>query len=250
MKTKHKLLLLPLLAASSVAVNAATVTFTDTVSMPNDTDVTILITQFNTISDIDTATGPYNSTVGATLTSVTVTVKSIISGANVQMDNDSDDAQTGTARVQNLVNSYSGPATPDGGFAAIVETADMQLNESQAFNLGATSGDTVGSFDVTEASDYDTWSPGVLESGDGGVVNSAVYDSVYTGTGDLTFTINSTYTTSATFSGDNGFFQGNTPSGDFFVEVIYTYTPVPEPSSYAVLFGLAALGLVSIRRRR
>jgi|GEM_PF-2727044 len=250
MNTYKTLFLLPLLAASSVAVNAATVTFTDTVSMPNDADVTILITQFDTTNDIDTAAGPYNSTVGATLTSVTVTVKTIISGANVQMDNDSVDAQTGTARVQNLVNSYSGPVTPNAGFAAIVETADMQLNASQAFNLGATSGDTVGAFNVTAASDYDTWSPGALEAGDSGVVNSAVYAATYTGTGDLTFTINSTYTTSASFSGTNGFFQGNTPTGQFFVEVTYDYAPVPEPSTYAALLGLAALGFVLVHRRR
>ncbi len=253
MKLKQKLLLVPSLALFSAGLNAATVTFSDVVSMPNDTDVSIFITQFDTTTDIDSAEGAANSTVGATLTKVTVTVKSIISGANVQMDNDSESAQSGTARVQNLVNSYSGPNTLNASFGQSIESGDMQLNQSQIFNLGATSGDSVGTFDVTGESDYAAWSPGVLEAGDSGVVDSAVYSSVYEGTGDLEFAINSTYTTSASFSGENGFFQGNTPTGQFFVEVIYEYdaaSPVPEPSAYAALLGLVTLGYVCVRRRK
>ena len=34
------------------------------------------------------------------------------------------------------------------------------------------------------------------------------------------------------------------------ISVEYSYTPVPEPSAFAVVVGVAALGLVSLRRRR
>ena len=245
---KH-LSILPLLAAFSIAANAATLTFSDTVSMPNDTDVSIYIPKFNTTTDIDPAPGAYNSTVGATLTSVTVTVKALISGANVQMDNDSASPQVGTARLQNLVNSYSGPNTLNTSFLQSIEQSDMQLNTSQEFSLAATSGDTVGAFNATMASDYSSWSPGTLEAGDSGVINPLIYASDYEGTDDLVFTINSTYTTSATFIGDDGFFQGNTPNGQFFVEVTYEYSPVPEASTYATIFGLVIFVFVGLRRR-
>jgi hypothetical protein len=242
---------------TTAATHAATITFSQAVTMPNDTDVTILIPQFDATTNMlptdyspvnKVVTGSQTTTVGATLESVTVTVTAFIANANVQMDNDAGQAQDGTARVQNLVNNYSGPSTPDGLFQPHIETADMQLNVSQVFNLDATSGDALGSFDVTSFGDYADWSPGSLQAGDSGLVNSAVYGSVYEGTGDLNFTINSTYTTSATFSGNDGYFQGNTPNGSFFVEVTYDF--VPEPSSYAALTGLLMLALVGVRRRR
>ena len=233
----------------SASAQAASITFNQTISMPNDTTVTINLPQFDNTTDMDPAGGLWNDTTGATLTSVTVTVKAIIADANVQMDNDAAVSQNGTARVQNLVNSYSGPSTLNGSFGQTIEAADMQLNESQVFNLGATSGDTVGQFDVTAFSDYASWSPGTLEAGDSGVVNSIAH-SVYQGNGNLSFSINSTYTTSASFSGETGFFQGNTPSGSFFAEVTYEYAAVPEPSAYGLLIGLSALSWIVIRRRR
>ena len=47
-------------------------------------------------------------------------------------------------------------------------------------------------------------------------------------------------------------FDGETyhASADGSVSVTYTYSAIPEPSTYALIFGSAALGLVAWRRRR
>jgi len=251
MKTLPKLLILPALLASAAALNAGTVTFSDLVSMPNNTDITILIKKFDTVNDIDTAAGTANSTVGATLTGVTITVKTLVSGASVQLDNDSGSAQTGSGLVTNQVNSYNS-SVDDFVIAAI----DLQINESQDFALDPTSGDAVGVYNNTSDTDHASWSPGTLEGADSGAVNSAFFAGFTTTTLDetISYTINSTYSTSATFDGELGYFQGNTPSGQFFVEVTYDYSaapaPVPEPSTYGALLGLAVLGFVGTRRRR
>jgi hypothetical protein len=39
-------------------------------------------------------------------------------------------------------------------------------------------------------------------------------------------------------------------SGDFSMEVTYTYTPVPEVSAFSLLTGFGVLALVAVRRRR
>jgi len=231
MKTKTLLLTCLLIVGS---LQAATIGYTNSVAMPNDQNVTVSLSQFD-------------SSLG-TLTAVYIKYYVAIAGANVQLDNDSGSVQSGTARVQNLVNSWTGPNTLNASFGQIVETADMQLNESQTFALGATSGDTVGLFNVTGNSDYVNWSPGILEAGDEGFVNSVVWDSVYVGTGNIDSTINATYSTTASFDGSNGYFQGNTPSGTFTGEVIYTYTPIPEPATASMMIFATLLTLL-IRRQ-
>ncbi len=225
---------------------AETLTFNDTVVMLNDTNAVINLSQFD-----NGAGGAFE---GATLNSITVTVETRVLGANVQLDNDETIAQTGTGRVQNQVNSFTvGASVLKSDFATTVGAGGtaLQLNVSQAFALDATSGDTVGQFDNTGAGDFASWTPGTLTASDSGSLASAVF-SQYEGTGSIAFTVNSTFTTSATFDGSNGFFQGNTPSGQFFAQVVYDYSPsvVPEPSTYALLAGLMAFSAIALRKRK
>jgi hypothetical protein len=232
MKTKTILITALLLIAGSL--QAATIGYTNSVTMNNDTDATVYLTKFD--SSLGTLTGVY------------VRYTALISGANVQMDNDSGLAQQGTARVLNQVNDFASTAAlVDNSFQAILSGTDMAINESQVFSLDATSGDTVGQFNVTGAGDYDSWTPGDLEGIGDGNVGSVAFGS-YTGTGTFSTYINSTYTTSATFDGSDGYFQGNTPSGTFIGEVLYTYEPIPEPATASML-GALVLVAAWIRRR-
>jgi len=223
-----------LIAAGTL--QAATVTYTNSVTMNNDQNTTINLSQF------DPSLG--------TLTAVYVKYVVSISGANVQMDNDSNLAQNGTARVQNLVNSFSSTASLlDPSFQMAVTGIDLQLNINQLFALAATSGDTVGQFNNTGNSDYASWTPGTVQAFGDGLINSLVF-SQYTGLGTYGVSVNSTFSTTATFDGSSGYFQGNSPTGAFSGEVTYTYTPapIPEPATASMLALVAAIGFL-IRRR-
>jgi len=217
----------------------------NTVNMPNDTNVTISLPQLDTSILTPAKLAAFNDG----FFQVRVTVSTIISGANVQMDNDSEDAQTGTARVQNLVNSFTSPLLIDQANNIFIQASTLQLNESQNFLLGPTSGDTIGEFNVTNQGDFASWSPGVLTASGSGILNTG-FTTPFIGSGNVSFAINSTYTTSATFSGELGFFQGNTPTGQFFAEV--EYIVIPEPGTIA-LFAIAlgsAGGMAFLRRRK
>lgn len=211
---------------------ADTLSFTNSVAMPNDVNSTVSL-------------GKFDSSLG-TLTGVSIKLTTTVSGAQVSMDNDSNQAQTGTARVQNLVNSLvSGVTLLKTNFLSI-ESSALQLNASQIFNLDATSDDTVGQFNATGLGDYGIWSPGSLSAVGSGDINSLVWAG-YTGTGTFDITINSTYTTSATFDGNDGYFQGNTPNGAFEGIVTYSYEAIPEPASIAMI-GAIAGACIFVRR--
>lgn len=125
------------------------------------------------------------------------------------------------------------------------------MNETQVDTLQGTSGDAVGQFDVTGDTDFSSWSPGLLTATSVDNVNSA-FNFLYEGDGTFSFTLNSSFSTSATFTGIDGYFQGNTPSGAMFAEVEYNYTAaevVPEPGTAAMIAGLFAFVWVALRRR-
>lgn len=219
----------------------------DSVTLDNSTDTTINILKFDTANDISEGGSP--TTVGATLTNVEITVKAIVSGASVQMDNDNGAANTATASVTNLVNTF----VVTNVFSDPLDGIDLQVNSQEVFELSATGIDPVG-YTETLGPDWATFDPGsqegVTTGSYAGATAIALGYSTTTLNEAIAFTLNSSYSTTATFSGANGFFQGNTPTGQYEVEVIYTYSPVPEPSTYAALFGAAALAFVGLRRRR
>jgi hypothetical protein len=200
----------------------------DTQNLPNDTDVTLTLPKFNTSL--------------GTLTNVYVEVELRLNNANVQMDNDADQPQEATGRVINVANSFTSSATLLKSDFSTINLGNLGINAFQAFNLAQSQGDPVGVFNATGLSDYASWSPGLLTGGNSGDIASTVWNDYKGGAGDtFTIAVNTTYMTTATFVGDNGFFQGNTPNGEFYGKVVYTYTPEPGTLSMLVLGGLALI---------
>jgi hypothetical protein len=236
---------------ASASAYAGSVTFSETIaSLPNDSDTTINILKFDTANDIDPAGGGWNSTVGATLDQVTVTVTISLANGSVQMDNDDATGSTGTAEISNTVNSF----THTGVFAVPFSALDLQASDTQDFALDPTTGDALG-YTNTGLGDWAIYDPVAPAEGIGtgsypGATASALGYTTTTLDESIAFTVNTRYRTSAAFSGSNGFFQGNTPDASYTVEVTYNYTPVPEPSTFAVLVGMGALAFVAARRRR
>ena len=220
-----------LLAAGSL--QAATVTYTNSSVMANDADTTIGLSKF------DVSLG--------TLTGIYLEYKTSISGASVQMDNDAAVAQTGTARIQNLVSHFSvANSVLNPSFGSAVNLGDLQISASQAFVLQATGADPLG-FTPTGGSDYASWTPGTISAVSGGDLNSLIFFQ-YQGSGSFNATIHSIYSTTATFNGTDGYFEGNTPNGAFAGTVTYTYTQIPEPAT-ASMTVLALIAGFWIRRR-
>lgn len=240
-----KLLTIAAATALTSASYGASVTLTDSLTLSNSANNVINILKFDTATDIDPTA---DSTVGATLDSVFITVTVELANANVQVDNDNASRNTATASVTNLVNSFT-----VGGVTANPLTAiDLQINEQQVFNLATTTGDALG-FNATSLGDYETWTPGTVSGETTGNFDGATATSLgYTTTTgqSIVFTLNSTFGTSASFSGANGFFQGNTPDGTYTVSVTYNYTPVPEVSAFSLLASFSALAFMAIRRRK
>jgi hypothetical protein len=241
----YSITLLGLTGLVPLAGFAASVTYTTALTtLNNDSDTVFTLNKFDTSLGV--------------LTGVNVSFYQSLSGVVVQMDNDDVSANTGSAKVINVVGSFTsslgstsllGPA-----FTSIVDSSALTVNQSQNFVLSATSGDAVGAFNNTGASDYASWSPGTISRGGAGNVND-LFKGLYSQAGGGTFTLtsNNSYLTSATFSGPNGYFQGNTPSANGQAIVTYTYTPtaIPEPSAYAVLLGFGTLaGSMYMRRRQ
>jgi hypothetical protein len=201
----------------------------ETQNLPNETNITLNLSQFN---------GSVND-----LTNVYVELELRLNGMEIALDNDADQAQEGTAHVLNTANSVTSTVNFLKTDLDTINTSDLTINASQVFNLTATSGDTVGQFDATGNGDYALWTPNTLTNGDSGNIHNSAWTD-YVGSGDFSITINTTYLTSATFEGNDGYFQGNTPNGEVYAKVIYTY--VPEP---ATLGPLALLGFIGLRKR-
>jgi hypothetical protein len=208
------------------SLQAGTVTNTASTSMGTEQDVTISLAKF------DTSLG--------TLTGIYIEYVTHISGAYVQIDNDASFSQNARAIAQSSVNSFSSAVRLDG---TNIETDDSRLNlyKSKLFTLGATSGDTVGSFNATGLSDYTNWNSGTVSATISGYVDSGVFAD-YIGSGSFDSYINSTILSTASVGSDT-YYMGNSPSGVFSAKVIYEYTPIPEPAtaSMMVLAGLLAL---------
>ncbi|HPS53848.1 MAG TPA: choice-of-anchor E domain-containing protein, partial [Phycisphaerae bacterium] len=190
----------------------------------------------------------FNSSLG-TLTGITLSLKVTLSNANIQMDNDTESVSTATAKVNSQVLSFTSEVTLLKTDYTSFDSINLQVDEAQGFTLQATSGDPTNQFNATGLSDYATWSPGDIESGESGSIASVVW-AQYTGSDTFSIDLKSTFGTSASFTGDPCYFQGNTPTAVFSGDVTYTYEPVPEPSTLALLGTLGTIFIIRRYRRK
>ena len=109
-----------------------------------------------------------------------------------------------------------------------------------------TSGAFDGTIDFAGSSGFnftqDITTSGVL------IDSSAATLAQYTGVGLIDFTGTATATSSVMGSG--AFVSQTISKASATLSLEYTFTPIPEPSTYAVIIGLAVFGCVTFRRRK
>ena len=183
------------------------------------------------------------------VSSIFVSVEMTTSSGSLSGDNDSD-TEFGNYTAKFGINAS---LAHSGGNTALI---DSSFNHVVGNDLSATD-TTSGTLEVDDGDDGDT--PGFDEGGpdyftfelsdvsdsDSGEIASEVY-SDYLGTGTYTITVQADQFQSIT--GVDGVYPLIVPAdllGFVTVEVI----PVPEPSAYALIAGVMALGWIAIRRR-
>lgn len=213
----------------SAPVFATVIGGNDTKAVPDGTTITLNLPKFNgSISD---------------LTNIWVELKFDIFNAVVEMDNDSAAIGTGTAKLNSSLTTLTSTVNLLKDNFDSINAGDYIIAASEGFTLSATTGDTIGAFNATSGNDYKFHDFGTITKQDSGNIFNGVWAN-YVGTGDFQITIVANYLTGATFTGSDGYFQGSTPSGEIYAEVVYTY--VPEPATI-LIFAIGSL--ISIRKK-
>jgi hypothetical protein len=225
-----KLASLALITLLPVAANAAVVTQTISYSGLPTLNAALVFDKFD-------------STLG-TLTSVQITANLNSSGGDLIMDNDSEEAASGTFSFGADANFAASEGFVDGSFQPVI--APLNATFTGAVNLDPNIGDGPLDFDPT-GPDGTQYLGAALSDSDSGFLSSALF-AAWTGTGD-TVTIGVAASQVSDVSATGGVEIAYTPiaiAGD--VTVVYNYATVPEPSSSALLT-LGAIGLAARRRR-
>ena len=234
MKKLSAMLLLLCLSAS--CANAAVITQTQ--SFPANTPGSTYNLTFN----------QFNS--AGTLTSIEIIYNLYIYGGAVSVDNDSASPQTVTANIALSGGLGSTDVKLRSGDENVWATVNNQI--SQTYNLAATSGDDIGTFNATGKGDYASF-VGPTSGNANLVTKDAFVDTDrfdaelgykgYMGAG--TYTI-STLTTQNSNASGNSQYAVTMMQTYGSVTVKYNYTPVPEPATAS----LAGFGLLLLFRRR
>lgn len=190
------------------------------------------------------------------ITSITVSVTMATADGTIAGDNDSSenfgsyDAEFGaTASLSHSGGVFALAKT--GGASAV--GSSLSATDIQSGTLAVDDGDTIESGGSGSTDGFDEGGPDYfffaidsVGDSDSGLIDSNQWSN-YVGSGTYTITINATQFQSIT--GVGGVATLTTPT-TLSGEVSVTVVPVPEPSTYAALFGLAAVALVFFRRRK
>jgi len=221
---------LPLIALLGlVGVFASGTAYGDTLVQTNSASVDHIGYDFNF--------NQFDSTLG-TLTGVELTITST-AGGNFTISNASRSTTTSVTNIQDYLYLVSyqldelsgGTNLPTINLATTITSGSNPVSKQ----IGAVPGSTTFSITSSPAQ--------YLANNDS--FNLTI--SSYTGVGTVTF--NLTDATSATLTGGTPTPNYNNISDPTTVKLAYTYTAIPEPSTYA-FFGLGALALVVAYRRR
>ncbi|MCH8475022.1 MAG: PEP-CTERM sorting domain-containing protein [Opitutales bacterium] len=193
-----------------------------------------------TFSEFDAVTtGPFNE-----LTGVTLVITSSWGEVSVSVE-----------------NTGSEPITLDSGSFARIEFDFTQVDfdgkpTAQDFTIGTIAASDFEAvnplafldLDGVTIDDGDTLSDSNL--GDSNVVSREISESLigqFEGVDDFTFAFNSAFVTASSGVGNDLDLNQSFENSDMQIDLIYT--AIPEPSTYAAIFGALALGMMVVRRR-
>jgi len=231
----------------SATAQAATLTVSDSISF----------SWTESLGSNQLSVAQFDSSLG-TLDKVEISVTYTVPEQILQMDNDTDGTATGSYGFGEFgsdafTKSFDALQAP--GFTDPIGLALFSYStQSTSVNLGPDTGsEGAGTLDIQGEADDIQFTTTTANLGIAKYeVNSVVY-AQYIGTGFLTMDLAKQYgitnDVTSTGSGQVRAEQVLT-TGTFGMEVVYTYTPVPEASAYAAIFGVMALGFVAVRRRR
>lgn len=229
---------------STPAASALTVIYTDTIS----------VTEGSTINGSNLLNlTKFNPALG-TLNNVSITITLSAPSFNLIVDNDTDQAASGTVSFGTLGgSSFSSTAsTLDGDFNSLSGSNFNVATQSGAFTVAANTTDPTNVFNNDGDADNFTFTTNSVLVGQ--ITTRQINELVWsqwtgaTGTVDLDLAVDFVTDLNVDPGGGSGVvrFQGTIPTSTYSAMVTYSY--IPEPST-ALLGALGALGLLRRRRR-
>ena len=204
-----------------------------------------LITETETFTGDATLTfNQFDSSLG-TLTSIEIVFNLGIDNGWLVADNDGASEASMTIELGATAAISSALPLVDGSFQPVVGT--LSASTTDAVVLAAEIGDGPGNVDAS-APDGTTLNGGADSDSDSGSIATAVFAG-YTGTGTFDIVVDVTKFIDLGGLGDieGSFDPVDILSAGSSVTVNYTYTPIPEPATMALL-GLGSIALIRKRR--